>query len=61
MEELLAMIENREFGVVIFRAQFYPEPVLQAIGQHYETTDTIEMNNFVYCVLEPRDTSSRGG
>lgn len=61
MEELLAMIENREFGVIIFRAQFYPEPVLQAIGQHYETTDTIEMNNFVYCVLERRDTSSQGG
>jgi 4-amino-4-deoxy-L-arabinose transferase-like glycosyltransferase len=60
MEELLAMIENREFGVIIFRAQFYPDPVLQAIGQHYRTTDTIEMNNFVYCVLKPRDTASEG-
>jgi 4-amino-4-deoxy-L-arabinose transferase-like glycosyltransferase len=61
MDELLAMIENRQFRVVIFRAQFYPDPILQAIGQHYETTDTIEMNNFVYCVLEPRDPSSGGG
>ncbi len=60
MEELLTMIENREFSVVIFRAQFYPDPVLQAIGQHYQTTDTIEMNNFVYCVLEPRRPLSQG-
>lgn len=60
MEALLAMIEAEEFGVVIFRAQFYPDPVLQAIGQHYETTATIEMNNFVYCVLEPRGIPKRG-
>jgi hypothetical protein len=54
MEEILDMIEQEQFGVVIFRAQFYPAPILQAIGQHYETVDTIEMNNFVYCVLKPR-------
>ena len=61
MDDLLAMIENKEFGVIIFRAQFYPGPVLQAIGQHYETVETIEMNNFVYCVLKPRNTFSDGG
>jgi len=54
MDELLAMINDQAFGVIIFRAQFYPDPVLQAIGQQYETVDTIEMNNFVYCVLKPR-------
>jgi hypothetical protein len=61
MDEMLEMIDNQDFGVIIFRAQFYPDPVLQAIGQHYETVDTIEMNNFVYCVLEPRGTISQGG
>ncbi len=54
MDELLAMIDRQAFGVVIFRAEFYPGPVLQAIGQRYQTVETIEMNNFVYCVLEPR-------
>lgn len=60
VDELLEMIENRVFGVVIFRAQFYPDPVLQAIGQNYETVDTIEMNNFVYCVLKPRSEQTDG-
>ena len=62
MDELLTMIENKGFGVIVFRAQFYPDPVLQAIGQQYETVDTIEMNNFVYCVLKPRGTvGGQGG
>ena len=52
--ELVDMIEQQEFGAVIFRAQFYPAPILQAIGQHYETVETVEMNNFVYCVLQAR-------
>jgi hypothetical protein len=54
MDPLLDMIKRQGFGVIIFRAQFYPDPVLAAIGQHYQTVDTIEMNNFVYCVLHPR-------
>ena len=53
MDEMLTMIEQETFGVVIFRAQFYPSPVLEAIGQHYRTVETIEMNNFVYCILKP--------
>lgn len=53
-EQLIGMIENEQFSAVIFRAQFYPTPVLQAIGQHYEAVETIEMNNFVYCVLQAR-------
>jgi 4-amino-4-deoxy-L-arabinose transferase-like glycosyltransferase len=59
MGPLLEMVENESFGVIIFRAQFYPDPVLAAVGQHYQTIDTIEMNNFVYCVLRPR-TIARG-
>ena len=30
---LVKMINEQAFGVVVLRAQFYPEPVLQAIGQ----------------------------
>jgi hypothetical protein len=61
MGPLLTMIEDEGFGVIIFRAQFYPDPVLAAIGQHYQTVDTIEMNNFVYCVLRPRTMVGEGG
>jgi 4-amino-4-deoxy-L-arabinose transferase-like glycosyltransferase len=51
---LIAMIENREFGYVIMRAQFYPVDVLQAIARNYEQTDTIPMNGFGYLILQPR-------
>jgi hypothetical protein len=61
MDQMLAMIDDQEFSVIIFRAQFYPDPILQAIGQRYETADTIEMNNFVYCVLKPRSINDQGG
>lgn len=50
---LIEMIEARQFGVIILRAQFYPPPVLQAIGQHYGTVDHVTMNGFVYRVLKP--------
>jgi len=51
---LNAMIARREFGLVILRAQFYPPPVLQAIGAHYQPLTEIEMNGFTYRLLEPR-------
>jgi 4-amino-4-deoxy-L-arabinose transferase-like glycosyltransferase len=51
---LIEMITRREFGLVILRAQFYPEPVLQAIGAHYRPLTEIEMNGFTYRLLEPR-------
>lgn len=54
---LLSMIENQEFGLVILRAQFYPTPILQAIGGYYEQTQSIEMNGFNYLILEPRPLS----
>ena len=55
---MLAMINERQFDTVIFRAQFYPPPVLKAIGDNYETVDLVEMNGFVYCVLVPRSLSN---
>lgn len=54
LSEMLAMLEAKEFDAIIFRAQFYPPPVLESIGKHYETTRLIEMNGFVYCILSPR-------
>jgi hypothetical protein len=50
----IAMINERAFGLMILRAQFYPPPVLQAIGAHYQTKAEIKMNHFTYILLEPR-------
>jgi hypothetical protein len=54
LTEMLAMLESQSFDTIILRAQFYPPPVLDVIGQRYETTDLVEMNNFVYCIMRPR-------
>ncbi len=64
--EIVARIDEQEFGVVIFRAQFYPSPVLEAIGQNYHPVDHICMNGFTYHILWPNrlldesDPSSAG-
>jgi hypothetical protein len=55
---MLAMLDHQAFDTVIFRAQFYPPPVLEMIGDRYETVDLIEMNGYVYCVLNPRELDS---
>lgn len=54
--QLIAMINQQAFGLIILRAQFYPTPVLEAIGQHYEITDVIEMNGFNYEIRRPRSS-----
>ncbi len=54
LTDMLAMLESQSFDTIIFRAQFYPPPVLDVIGQRYETTNLIEMNGFVYCIMRPR-------
>ncbi len=51
--ELEAMIRREAFGMVIMRAQFYPPPVLAAIGQHYGLVEHIPMNGFNYIVMQP--------
>jgi len=51
--DLQAMIRREEFGLVIMRAQFYPPPVLDAIGQHYELVEHVPMNGFNYIVMQP--------
>jgi len=52
--ELIAMIHEQAFNVVVLRAQFYPPPVLQAIGARYEPIDDIWLNGFQYRILGPR-------
>jgi hypothetical protein len=52
--EMVDMIYERHFGLVIFRAQFYPPPVLEAIGQNYDVVEHHEMNGFTYAILRPK-------
>jgi hypothetical protein len=54
LTEMLSMLDSQSFDTIIFRAQFYPPPVLDVIGQRYETTNLVEMNGFVYCIMRPR-------
>ncbi len=54
LSEMIEMLDNQTFDTVVLRAQFYPGPVLDVIGQRYETTDLVQMNGFVYCVMRPR-------
>ena len=54
LTDMLAMLNSQAFDSVILRAQFYPPPVLEAIGQQYETVELVQMNGFVYCLMRPR-------
>ncbi|MBN1121386.1 MAG: hypothetical protein JXJ17_09910 [Anaerolineae bacterium] len=54
VSEMIRMIDAQEFGIVVYRARFYPIPVLQAIEENYGLVDQIEMNGFVYDILLPR-------
>lgn len=55
LTEMLAMLEAQAFDTIVLRAQFYPPPVLEAIGQNYETQELVQMNGFVYCIMFPRE------
>lgn len=50
---LVAAIRDQAFNVVVFRAQFYPPPVLDAVYQAYYPAETILMNGFAYEIWEP--------
>ncbi|MBN1286831.1 MAG: hypothetical protein JXB47_15635 [Anaerolineae bacterium] len=52
---LVEMIDAQEFGYVIFRAQFYPQPILDAVARAYITVEVIEMNGFEYIILAPKE------
>jgi hypothetical protein len=51
--ELITMIVEQRFSMVILRAQFYPADVLEAIGQYYRLAGTVNMNNFQYEIRLP--------
>jgi hypothetical protein len=53
---LVNAIDNQEFGAVIFRARFYPQPVLDAVDRAYRIKEVIPMNGFQYTILEPDPT-----
>ena len=54
LTEMLGMLDRQAFDTVVLRAQFYPPPVLEMIGQRYQTEELVQMNGFVYCVMRPR-------
>jgi len=51
---LVAMLEQQEFGLVILRAQFYPDEVNRAITTYYEPFEEIRMNGFDYILKRPK-------
>lgn len=51
---LVNMIDEQAFGVIILRAQFYPDSVLQAISRAYDQDQAIVMNGFSYLILRPK-------
>lgn len=53
--ELITMIEEKAFGIIILRAQFYPDVVLQAISRAYDQDESIVMNGFNYLILRPKN------
>lgn len=59
LTEMVGMLDEQAFDTVILRAQFYPPPVLDMIGQRYETQELIQMNGFVYCIMRPRPSADQ--
>ncbi|MBZ0306083.1 MAG: hypothetical protein K8I82_08460, partial [Anaerolineae bacterium] len=52
-QNMIEVIESQGFGLIIFRAQFYPEPILTAIYDAYEPKEAIPMNGFNYELWYP--------
>jgi hypothetical protein len=52
--DIVERINRQEFGIVVFRAQFYPPPILETIGQNYQPVEHLCMNGFYYHILWPR-------
>ncbi|MDX2075926.1 MAG: hypothetical protein SFZ02_05815 [bacterium] len=53
--ELVQMLEEQAFGLIILRARFYPPPVNIAIDTYYEMVEVISMNGFDYQLLRPKN------
>jgi hypothetical protein len=52
-DALVKMIHDQAFGAVIYRAGFYPEPVLAAVKRAYKGSQQINMNGYQYTILVP--------
>lgn len=50
---LIAAIQAHNFGVVVFRAQFYPPPVLDAVYDAYYPSEAVWLNGFNYELWRP--------
>lgn len=50
---LVKMVEAQAFGAVIFRARFYPPPILEAVDRAYKVQEIIPMNGYEYTILIP--------
>ena len=50
---LVADIQQQRFGLIVFRAQFYPPPVLAAVYEAYFPAERIEMDGFHYEIWYP--------
>jgi hypothetical protein len=50
---LVAAIKAHDFSVIVFRAQFYPPPVLDAAYEAYYPSEVIPMNGFNYEIWRP--------
>jgi hypothetical protein len=55
---LRQMIENQEFSIIIRRGDFFPEPILVAIGSYYKFDEAVEMNGFAYQLWRPIENAS---
>ncbi|MCU0481437.1 MAG: hypothetical protein MUE54_09520 [Anaerolineae bacterium] len=53
--ELVQMLEEQAFGLIVLRARFYPPPVNIAIDTYYEMVEVIPMNGFDYQILRPKN------
>ena len=52
--ELVAMMEEKTFGLIVLRARFFPHVVNLAITTHYQEDQRIQMNGFDYIIMRPR-------
>jgi len=53
--QMIMMINERRFGLVILKAEFYPPDVLEAIGKNYDRQyPSTKMNGFDYWLLKPK-------
>ncbi len=56
--QLIQMLDEQAFGLIVLRAQFYPFEILKAIGRGYDRSEVVSMNGFEYLILRPKEIPS---